>query len=116
MIEAVLLARGAGGWAQAALNVFACEPVWSSIAKEIGGDSVSIYTATTGAQDPHQIQARPSLIAKARSADVTVCSGAELEIGWLPMVEQQSGNDKIQGGTAGDFEAASYLNLLEIPA
>ena len=102
--------------ARADLSVFACEPEWGALVKEIGGDKVSIYTATTGAQDPHQIQARPSLIAKARAADITVCSGAELEIGWLPMVEQQAANTKILAGTSGAFEAASFVQLLEIPA
>jgi len=116
MISTVALALGLNAPAHAALNVFACEPEWGALASEIGGAAVTVYTATTGAQDPHRIQARPSLIAKARSADLTVCTGAELEIGWLPMVEQQSGNDKIQAGTAGDFEAASYVDLLEIPA
>ncbi len=116
MIGAVLLALGASGSAHANLNVFACEPEWGALATEIGGDRVSIYTATTGQQDPHQIQARPSLIARARDADITVCTGAELEIGWLPMVEQQTSNEKIQPGQPGAFEAASFVNLLEVPA
>jgi len=101
--------------AHANLNIFACEPEWGALATELGGDKVSVYTATTGLQDPHQIQARPSLIAKARAADISVCTGAELEIGWLPMLQQQSANDKIQPGAAGAFEAAAFLNLLEIP-
>jgi zinc/manganese transport system substrate-binding protein len=101
--------------ARADLSVFACEPEWGALSKEIGGDKVSIYTATTGAQDPHQIQARPSLIAKARGADITVCTGAELEIGWLPMIERQAANTKIQSGTPGSFEATSFVQLQEIP-
>jgi zinc/manganese transport system substrate-binding protein len=101
--------------ARADLSVFACEPEWGALAKEIGGDKVSIYTATTGAQDPHQIQARPSLIAKARSADIAVCTGAELEIAWMPMIAQQSANPKLQPGAAGMFEAASFVRLAEIP-
>jgi zinc/manganese transport system substrate-binding protein len=106
------------GWsapAHANLNVFACEPEWGALSQEIGGDKVSIYTATNGAQDPHQIQARPSLIAQARKADITVCSGAELEVGWMPMIERQSANGKIQPNTPGDFEAATYVRLLDIP-
>lgn len=110
---AALAASAAPAYAN--LNVFACEPEWGALSHEIGGEHVSIYTATTGAQDPHQIQARPSLIAKARSADVTVCSGAELEIGWMPMVQRQSTNGKIQSGTPGNFEAARYVHLLEVP-
>ena len=62
-----------------------------------------------------EIQARPSLIAKARSADITVCDGAELEIGWLPMILQQSGNAKIATGQPGAFEATNYVRLLEQP-
>jgi len=98
------------------LNVFACEPEWAALATEIGGDKVSVYSATTGAQDPHQVQARPSLIAKARSADVAVCTGAELEIAWLPMIAQQSGNAKIASGGAGLFETTTAVRLVEAPA
>ena len=83
------------GTALSAVNVFACEPEWGALATEIGGDRVSVYTATTALQDPHKIQARPSLIARARGADLVVCTGAELEVGWMPVVIGQSGNNKI---------------------
>jgi len=115
----VLAAAVAGGFALpavAALNVFACEPEWAALAQELGGDKVSVYTATTALQDPHRIEARPSLIARARGADLVVCTGAELEIGWLPLVQSQSGNAKIQAGQPGYFEAASHVALLEKPA
>src|SRR3989442_15110490 len=102
--------------AWAALNIFACTPEWGALAKELGGDKVNVYNATTALQDPHRIEARPSLIARARSADLMVCTGAELEIGWLPLVQTQSGNPKIQAGQAGYFEAASVVPLLEKPA
>lgn len=102
--------------AAAALNVFACTPEWGALATELGGDKVSVYTATTALQDPHRIEARPSLIARARSADLMICTGAELEIGWLPLVQTQSGNPKIQAGQPGYFEAASHVPLLERPA
>jgi zinc/manganese transport system substrate-binding protein len=101
--------------AYADLSVFACEPEWGALSKEIGGDKVSIYVATTGAQDPHQVQARPSLIAKARRADVAVCTGAELEIGWMPQVVQQAANAKLNAGADGMFEAASFVHLAEVP-
>jgi zinc/manganese transport system substrate-binding protein len=115
LITAALGAAALATPAHANLNVFACEPEWGALSAEIGGDKVSIYTATTGAQDPHQIQARPSLIAKARTADVTVCDGAELEIGWLPMILQQAGNGKIAVGQPGAFDATGYVHLLEQP-
>jgi len=101
--------------ALAALNILACEPEWGALSKELGGDKVSIYTATTALQDPHHIEARPSLIARARGADLVVCTGAELEVGWMPLLQTQSGNSKIQVGQLGQFEAARYVTLLEVP-
>jgi len=116
-IGAALLALGAAQAAAAApLQVFACEPEWAALANEIGGDKVSVYAATTGVQDPHLIQARPSLISKARAADLTVCTGAELEIGWLPMIVQQSANKKIAPGSRGVFQPTDYVKLMETPA
>lgn len=102
--------------AQALVNVFATVPEWGALAAELGGDKVKVYTATTGLQDPHRIQARPSLIANARSADLVVATGAELEIGWLPLVVRESGNARIQVGQPGYFEAARFVSLLEVPA
>lgn len=100
---------------QAALNIFACEPEWGALAQELGGDKVSIYTATNALQDVHHVQAKPSLIAKARSANLVACTGMELEIGWLPMVLRQAGNDAVQPGKPGYFEAGNYVQRLEIP-
>jgi zinc/manganese transport system substrate-binding protein len=99
----------------AALNVFACEPEWAALTKQLAGDQASIYTATGPLQDPHQVQARPSLIARARSAQLLVCTGAELEIGWMPVVLRESGNSAIQPGGSGNFSAAEYVAMLEVP-
>src|SRR3569832_564754 len=96
-------------FAHAALNVFACEPEWGALATELGGDAVKVYTATTAFQDPHHIEARPSLIAQMRRADLAVCTGAELEIGWLPVLQQQAGNAAIQPGEPVYFEAARQV-------
>ena len=103
------------GNTHAALNVFACEPEWAALTLQLAGDQANIYTATGPLQDPHQVQARPSLIAKARSAQLLVCTGAELEIGWMPVVLRESGNSKIQPGSSGNFAATQYVALLEIP-
>ena len=97
------------------LNVFACEPEWAALTRELAGDHADITTATTAHQDPHHIQARPSLIARLRRADLAVCTGAELEIGWLPMLQRQSGNAAVQNGKPGLFEAAMQVERLEIP-
>ena len=100
---------------QAALRVFACEPEWGALAQELGGQLVDVSVATSALQDPHQIQAKPSLIARARNADLVVCTGAELEIGWLPVLLQQSGNAKVQPGQPGNFAAADFVRKLEVP-
>jgi zinc/manganese transport system substrate-binding protein len=102
--------------AQAALNVFACEPEWGALAQELGGDKVSVYNATQALQDVHHVEAKPSLIARARSANLVACTGMELEIGWLPMVLRQAGNAAIQPGRPGYFEAGAYVRHLETPA
>ena len=101
--------------ALAKVQVFACEPEWKALADVIGGEHVKSYSATTAFQDPHYIEARPSLIAKVRRADMVFCTGAELEIGWLPLLLRQSGNAKIQENKPGYFLATSVVELIDIP-
>jgi len=98
--------------AHAVLNILACEPEWAALATEIGGEHIKVSSATTAMQDPHHIQARPSLIAKARRADMIICSGAGLEVGWLPVLLQKSANPKIQQGKPGHFVATDHVELL----
>lgn len=99
----------------ASINVFSCEPEWTSLLDELGGERINSYSATTAYQDPHHIEARPSLIAKIRRASLVVCSGAELETGWLPILLRQSANSNIMPGKSGYFEAASVVERLDIP-
>jgi zinc/manganese transport system substrate-binding protein len=101
--------------AAAALNVFACEPEWGTLAQELGGDKVKVYNATTALQDVHHVEARPSLLARARNADLMICTGAELEAGWLPLLLSQAGNNRIQPGQPGFLEASGYVTKIEIP-
>jgi zinc/manganese transport system substrate-binding protein len=112
-MAALLFAIGSPAFAD--LNVFATVPEWGALAQELGGDKVKIYVATNALQDPHHIEAKPSLIARARSADLVVATGAELEIGWLPLVLQQAGNPKVQPGKPGYFEAAPQVTILDRP-
>jgi zinc/manganese transport system substrate-binding protein len=100
----------------AAINVVACEPEWASLAKELGGDKVNATSTTTAMQDPHRIEARPSLIARMRNADLLVCTGLELEVGWLPVLIQQSGNPRLAPGAPANFEAGRFVTPLEVPA
>ncbi len=99
---------------KADLNVFACEPEWAALAEEIGGDKVKANSATNALQDPHYIQARPSLIAKIRRADLIVCSGAQLEIGWLPMLLRKGNNPGVMPGNPGFLEASRYVKRLDV--
>ena len=111
---ALLMALGSHA-ARATIKVLACEPEWGALVQELAGDKASVYVATTGLQDPHHIQARPSLVAAARTTDLLVCTGAELEVGWLPVLIRQSGNNAIQPGKAGNFAAADFVRKLEVP-
>ncbi len=100
--------------AQAALRVLACEPEWGALAQVLGGAAVEVSVATNALQDPHQIQAKPSLIARTRNADLLVCTGAELEIGWLPLL-LQAAPAKLQPGQPGHFMAADFVRKLDVP-
>lgn len=113
-VPVLLLAALASLPAQAKLKVVACEPEWGSLVQELAGDKVDVDVATSALQDVHQIEAKPSLIAKVRGADLLVCTGAELEVGWLPQLIRQSGNSKIASG-AGNFMAAAQVKTLEKP-
>lgn len=110
------LALAASTPAQAALQVFTCEPEWASLVKELAQDKADVYSATNAFQDPHHIEARPSLIAKMRKADMLICTGADLEVGWLPLLLRQASNEKLRPGQLGYFEAAQQVERLDVPS
>jgi len=118
LVLRITLALGllAATGAQAAVQVFACEPEWAALATAIGGDKVEAVSATNALQDPHYIQARPSLIAQVRKADLLVCSGSGLEAGWLPVLLVKGSNGRIQPGQPGSVMASEFVTRLEIPA
>ena len=96
------------------LSIFPCEPEWAALADELGASHVKTSSATNALQDPHYIQARPSLISKVRRADLVICSGAQLEIGWLPMLLRKGNNPGVMPGTPGFFEASMFVNRLDV--
>jgi zinc/manganese transport system substrate-binding protein len=100
--------------AQAKLRIFACEPEWSALAVELGGELVDAASGTHALQDPHYVEARPSLISKVRKADLVVCSGAQLEIGWLPMLLSKANNPAVLPGNEGFLEASSFVRRLGV--
>jgi len=95
-----------------AFNVFACEPEYAHLAERLL-PSANVYSATTSRQDPHMVQARPSLIAKFRRADIAICAGASLEIGWLPMLQLKANNAKLRKGNEQMFFAYSAVDTLD---
>lgn len=109
-LAALLLGHSAAALAE--VNIFACEPEYAALAKELA-PGASIYSATTALQDPHQVQARPSLIAKMRQADLAICAGADLEVGWLPMLQMKSANSAVRDGSEGMFYAADAIETLD---
>lgn len=114
LFSACALLLAVSATAQAKLNIFACEPEWAALSEELAGDLAKVYKATTAKQDPHRIEARPSLIAKMRRADLVVCAGAELEVGWLPLLQRQASNKKVLSGELGYFEAAMQVERLDV--
>ncbi|MCU0971589.1 MAG: zinc ABC transporter substrate-binding protein [Gammaproteobacteria bacterium] len=98
-----------------ALQVFACEPEWAALTREIAGDRAEVDSATSAREDPHRVQARPALIAQLRRADALVCTGADLEVGWLPLLLRQARNPGVQPGQPGHVLAAEAVTLLEAP-
>src|SRR5215813_4311047 len=114
-VLAALLAATSPAGAQGKLNVMATTEDLASIGREIGGDRISIEAIAKGYQDPHFVEAKPSFILKLQKADCLIVVGRELEIGWLPPLEQQSRNGKIQPGAQGYLDASLGARILEVP-
>ena len=98
----------------AKVNIFTCEPEWKSLSQEIGGDYIEVFSATSAAQDPHYIRAKPSLIAKVRKADLLICSGSDLEAGWLPILLSKASKNA-QVGKIGHLMASDFVSRIEKP-
>src|SRR5258707_842582 len=101
--------------AQGKLNVMTTTEDLASIAREVGGDHISVESIAKGYQDPHFVEAKPSFILKLQRADLLVAVGRELEIGWLPPLIQQSRNSKIQPGANAYLDASLGAQILELP-
>jgi zinc/manganese transport system substrate-binding protein len=113
--SAILAMLFAHGQVALAHRIVACEPEWAALAEELGGTMVVVSSATTGLQDPHRIEARPSLIAKVRNADLLICTGVGVEEAWLPILLRESGNARVQPGQPGHLIAGDYVEKLDIP-
>jgi zinc/manganese transport system substrate-binding protein len=112
----VMAAVAPSARAQARLNVMATTQDLASIAAEVAGDRATVEAIAKGYQDPHFVEAKPSFILKLQKADLLIAVGRELEIGWLPPLQQQSRNSKIQVGADGYLDASLAAQILEIPS
>ncbi|HKO94355.1 MAG TPA: zinc ABC transporter substrate-binding protein, partial [Polyangiaceae bacterium] len=101
--------------AHAALSVVATTPDLANVAAAVGGSRVRVQALALPTQDPHWVDARPSLVLDVSHADLLISVGAELELGWLPTLLVGARNGKIQPGSPGYLEAASLAELLERP-
>jgi zinc/manganese transport system substrate-binding protein len=99
--------------AMAQVRVVATTSSMAMLAREVGGDQVSITTLAPPDRDPHYLLARPSMMVALRRADLLVSVGAELEVGWLPAAIQGASNPKLLPGQPGYFEGAAQIELLE---
>ena len=113
---AVVCSSTGSAFAQGKLNVVTTTEDLAAIAREVGGDSITVESIARGYQDPHFVEAKPSFILKLQKADLLIVVGRELEIGWLPPLTQQSRNGKIQPGADGYLDASLTAQILEIPS
>jgi len=115
LVIVALALSAAGAAAEDKLNVVATTEDLAAIAREVGGDKVTVDSMARGYQDPHFVEAKPSFILKLQKADLLIAVGRELEIGWLPPLVTQSRNRKIQPGAEGYLDASTKARILDIP-
>lgn len=111
---ALLLAAGAAH-AASKLNVVTATEDLAAISREIGGDRVSVDSIAKGYQDPHFVESKPSFLLKLQKADLLEVVGLQLEIGWLPPLQTNSRNSKVQVGAAGYLDLSQFCQIMEIP-
>lgn len=112
---AMIAVAAAGSTASAQLRVVATTPDLASVAREIGGDRVNVVALAKPTEDPHYVDAKPSHIVTLNRADALIEGGAELEIGWLPPLLENSRNRKIAAGAPGRIVASDGIKMLEVP-
>ena len=99
----------------AELKVVATLPDLGAVARDIGGDKVTVTVLAKPTEDSHFVDARPSFVVQLRTADVLIDGGAELELGWLPPLLQNARNPKLDPGQPGRVQASQGIRLLGAP-
>ena len=97
----------------AGINIVATLPWIGSLAKEIGRDKISVTTLVKPSQDPHYVEAKPSMILAGRKADIIMYNGLDLEIGYLPLIMESSKNPRIMPGKPGNFDCSKFVSVIE---
>lgn len=87
----------------------------ASLAEAVAGEEAVVHAISSGREDPHMLQAKPSVIHLARSADLWIRVGLDLEIGWEPPILDGSRNARIRPGTPGHLDASSFVQALDVP-
>ena len=112
---AVVLLVGLGARAEAKLRVVASIETLADLSRQVGGDRVDVTSLSRGVQDPHFVDAKPSLVLALNRADALVYVGLDLEIGWLPPLVQQARNARIQRGQPGNIDASTSIRPEDVP-
>lgn len=102
--------------ASAVVRVVATLPWIGSVAKEIGRDKVDLKVLVKPSQDPHALEAKPSMVLAVHKADILMYNGLDLEIGYLPVLIESSRNPKVQPGRMGNFDCSSFVSVLDKPS
>src|SRR3954466_7093150 len=105
----------AGSIAGAQLRVVATTPDLASVAREVAGDRANVVALAKATEDPHFVDAKPSFVVTLNRADALIEGGAELELGWLPPLLENSRNTKIAAGAPRHVVASEGIRMLEIP-
>jgi ABC-type Zn uptake system ZnuABC Zn-binding protein ZnuA len=98
------------------LNICCTVRSIGSIAESIGGDDCVVTTFAKGSENPHYIDARPSMVKTLSSADVFIEQGLELEVGWAPVILGQARNTKVLPGAAGFIDVSTVISPMELPS
>ena len=114
-LSSLILLAAAPGMARAQLRVVTTTEDLASLTREVGGDRVAVESLSSGTQDPHFVEPKPSLLLKLNRAALLIAVGRELESAWLPPLLTQARNSKTQPGSPGYLDASGGVRILEIP-
>jgi len=99
---------------QQQLRIVTTLTAYADITRQIAGDRVAVTSLADGAENPHTIQPRPSLVMQLRHADLLVATGLDQEL-WLPPLMDRAGNPRIASGAPGFVTASTGVQMMDVP-